>query len=58
VQAVAVRDGKIVATGSNAKVLKLKGAGTQLIDAHGKTVIPGRSASTPPTARASSATWQ
>ena len=41
VQAVAVKDGKIVATGSNAKVLKLKGAGTQLIDAHGKTVIPG-----------------
>jgi predicted amidohydrolase YtcJ len=41
VRAVAVKDGKIVATGSNAKVLKLKGANTQLIDAHGKTVIPG-----------------
>jgi predicted amidohydrolase YtcJ len=41
VQAVAIKDGKIVATGSNAKVLKLKRAGTQLIDAHGKTVIPG-----------------
>lgn len=41
VQAVAIKDGKIVAIGSNAKVLKLKRAGTQLIDAHGKTVIPG-----------------
>ena len=41
VQAVAVKDGKIVATGSNAKVLKLKGPKTQLIDAHGQTVIPG-----------------
>ncbi len=41
VQAVAVKDGLIVATGTNAKVLKLKGGATQLIDAHGKTVIPG-----------------
>jgi predicted amidohydrolase YtcJ len=41
VQAVAVKDGKIVATGSNAKVLKLKRASTQLIDARGQTVIPG-----------------
>ena len=41
VQAVAVKDGKIVATGSNARVLKMKGPDTQLIDALGKTVIPG-----------------
>jgi predicted amidohydrolase YtcJ len=41
VQAVAVKDGKILATGSNAGILKLKGANTQLIDAHGNTVIPG-----------------
>jgi predicted amidohydrolase YtcJ len=41
VQAVAVKDGKIVATGTNAKILKLKGAQTQLVDAGGKTVIPG-----------------
>jgi predicted amidohydrolase YtcJ len=41
VQAVAVKDGKVLATGSNAAVLKLKGAGTQLIDAGGRTVIPG-----------------
>jgi predicted amidohydrolase YtcJ len=41
VQAVAVKDGKIVATGSNANILKRKGPKTQLIDAHGGTVIPG-----------------
>jgi hypothetical protein len=41
VQALAIKDGKIVATGSNAVVLKLKGPATQLIDAGGKTVIPG-----------------
>jgi predicted amidohydrolase YtcJ len=41
VQAVAVRDGKVLATGSNAQMLKLKGDTTQLIDAGGRTVIPG-----------------
>ncbi|WP_440963353.1 amidohydrolase [Massilia sp. GER05] len=41
VQAIAVKDGKVLATGSNAKVLKLKRANTQVIDAHGRTVIPG-----------------
>jgi predicted amidohydrolase YtcJ len=41
VQALAVKDGKIVATGSNAKMLKLKRAQTQLIDARGATLIPG-----------------
>ena len=41
VQAVAVKDGKIVAIGSNASILKRKGPGTRLIDAHGGTVIPG-----------------
>jgi len=41
VQAVAVSDGKVLATGSNAEVLKLKSAATQLIDAGGRTVIPG-----------------
>jgi predicted amidohydrolase YtcJ len=40
-QAVAIKDGKIEAVGSNASVLKLKTAGTQVIDAAGKTVIPG-----------------
>jgi predicted amidohydrolase YtcJ len=41
VQAVAVKDGKVLATGSNAAMLKLKSAATQLIDAGGRTVIPG-----------------
>ena len=40
-QAVAMKDGKITAVGSNASVLKLKTAATQVIDADGKTVIPG-----------------
>lgn len=40
-QAVAMKDGKIEAVGSNASVLKLKTANTQVIDAAGKTVIPG-----------------
>ena len=40
-QAVAIKDGKIEAVGSNASVLKLKTAGTQVIDAAGQTVIPG-----------------
>ena len=40
-QALAVKDGKIQAVGSNAQVLKLKSARTQVIDAGGKTVIPG-----------------
>jgi predicted amidohydrolase YtcJ len=41
VQAVAVKDGKVLATGSNARMLKLKSAATQVIDAGGRTVIPG-----------------
>jgi predicted amidohydrolase YtcJ len=41
VQALAIKDGKVLATGSNASILKFKGPSTQLIDAHGKTVIPG-----------------
>lgn len=40
-QAVAVKDGIITAVGSNAQVLKLKKPGTQVIDAGGRTVIPG-----------------
>ncbi|MFS2003154.1 amidohydrolase [Duganella sp. CT11-25] len=41
VQALAIKDGKIEAIGSNAQILKRKSAATQLIDAGGKTVIPG-----------------
>lgn len=40
-QAIAVKDGKILATGSNAQVMKYRRSGTQLIDARGRTVIPG-----------------
>jgi predicted amidohydrolase YtcJ len=41
VQAMAVKDGKVLATGSNARILKLKQDNTQVIDAGGRTVIPG-----------------
>jgi predicted amidohydrolase YtcJ len=40
-QAVAMKDGKIEAVGSNAQILKLKSPTTQVIDAGGRTVIPG-----------------
>lgn len=40
-QAIAVKDGKVLATGSNAQVLKYRRAGTRVIDARGRTVIPG-----------------
>jgi hypothetical protein len=42
-QAVAIRDAKIVAVGSNADILKLRGPNTQVIDARGRTVMPGLS---------------
>ncbi|QBE65598.1 amidohydrolase [Pseudoduganella lutea] len=41
VQAVAIDNGKISALGTNAQVLKQKTANTQVIDAGGRTVIPG-----------------
>jgi predicted amidohydrolase YtcJ len=41
VQALAVKDGKVLATGSNARILKLRSAATQVVDAGGRTVIPG-----------------
>ncbi|SDG53029.1 MULTISPECIES: amidohydrolase [unclassified Duganella] len=40
-QALAIKDGKIEAVGSNVQILKLKSPNTQVIDAAGKTVIPG-----------------
>ena len=40
-EAVAVRGGKIVAVGTTANVLALKGDKTVVIDAAGKTVLPG-----------------
>lgn len=39
--AVAIADGRIVAVGSDATILKLTGAATQVIDLGGRRVIPG-----------------
>ena len=40
-QAVAVRDGRVIAVGTDAEVMKLQGPNTKLIDAGGKMVLPG-----------------
>jgi predicted amidohydrolase YtcJ len=40
-EAIAVRDGRIVAVGTNTEIRKLAGAGTEQIDLGGKTVLPG-----------------
>ena len=40
-EAVAIKDGKILAVGSKHDVLKTKGAATQVIDLDGKTMLPG-----------------
>jgi predicted amidohydrolase YtcJ len=40
-QAVAVRDGRIVAVGSDADVQALVGSETRVVDAHGGMVVPG-----------------
>jgi len=40
-EAIAVKDGKVLATGSNKEILKLKNEGTRTIDANGRTLIPG-----------------
>jgi len=41
VEAVAIEDGKVTATGTNDEVLRQRGPATQTIDAGGRTVIPG-----------------
>lgn len=41
VEAVAIKDGKILAVGSKEEVLKSKNASTKLIDIAGKTMLPG-----------------
>ena len=41
VQAVAITEGKITATGTNEEILRLRGPGTEVIDGNGRTVIPG-----------------
>jgi hypothetical protein len=40
-EAVAVRGGRFVVVGSNADAMKLIGTGTRVVDAGGKTVVPG-----------------
>lgn len=40
-EAVAERGGKIIAVGSRAQVMKLRGPGTQLIDLGGRAMLPG-----------------
>jgi predicted amidohydrolase YtcJ len=41
VQAMAIRDGRILATGSNAQIQPLAGPGTKSIDLKGREVLPG-----------------
>ncbi len=41
VQALAVRDGKILALGDNQEILALRGPQSQVIDLKGRTVVPG-----------------
>lgn len=40
-EAIAVKDGKIVAVGKNNEVLKLQAEATEIMDLHKKTVVPG-----------------
>ncbi len=40
-EALAVRDGRIVAVGSEAEVMALKGSGTNVVDLGGRTLAPG-----------------
>ncbi len=40
-EAIAVKDGKVLAVGRNADMLKLKGAQTEMLDLKGKLVVPG-----------------
>ncbi len=41
VEAVAVRDGKILLAATNKQILALRGPQTRVIDAKGRTVVPG-----------------
>jgi predicted amidohydrolase YtcJ len=41
VGAMAIRNGRIVAVGTNADVMRLAGSGTEQVDLGGKTVLPG-----------------
>ncbi|WP_160768470.1 amidohydrolase [Pseudomonas moraviensis] len=39
--AVAIKDGKFIAVGSDAEAMAMRGEGTQVVDLHKRTVIPG-----------------
>src|SRR5258708_3503197 len=41
VEAIAISDGKVTATGGNEEILRLCGPATRVIDGRGRTVIPG-----------------
>jgi predicted amidohydrolase YtcJ len=41
VEAIAISDGKVIATGGNEEVLRLRGPETSVIDGRGRTAIPG-----------------
>ena len=41
VEAMAIRDGRILATGTSDDIVKLAGSGTERIDLGGRTVLPG-----------------
>jgi predicted amidohydrolase YtcJ len=41
VSAAAIKDGRFLAVGTDAELMAMRGAGTQLIDLSGRTVIPG-----------------
>ena len=40
-QAVAIKDGRILAVGSDSEILPLAGSGTEKVDLGGKAVLPG-----------------
>lgn len=40
-EAIAIRDGRVVQTGSDAEVLKSRGTGTAVVNLRGKLVLPG-----------------
>src|SRR6201997_1963955 len=41
VEALAMSDGKVIATGTDEEIFRLRGPATRVIDANGRTVIPG-----------------
>src|SRR5260221_2476773 len=41
VSALAVRDGRVLANGDDAAMMRFRGPGTRVVDLHGRTAIPG-----------------